>query len=112
MRLIGRLLLVLIGFLLGAGTSLATVALHQSWLWLALAAVATLALLVAPPRGGWLRLPFALGWTVIVLVAVLGRPEGDYVLGTEVHGYTVLIGGVGVLIGATLLSVTRGAGRA
>ena len=112
MVLIGRLMLVLIGFLLGAGTSLATLALHQSWRWLALAAAATLVVLLALPRGGWLRLPFALGWTVIVLVAVLGRPEGDYVLGAEVHGYTVLIGGLGVLIGATLLSVRRGAERA
>jgi hypothetical protein len=112
MRLIGRLVLVLIGFSLGAGTSLATLALHQSWLWLAVAAAATLAVLLALPRGGWLRLSFALGWTVIVLAAVLGRPEGDYVLGAEGHAYTVLIGGLGVLIGATLLSVSRGAGRA
>lgn len=112
MRRIRRLLLVLIGFLLGAGTGLATLALHQSWLWLAVAAAATLAVLVALPHGAWMRLPFALGWTAIVLTAVLGRPEGDYVLGAELHGYAVLIGGLGVLIGAALLSVTRGAGRA
>lgn len=105
----GRLPLILIGFLVGAATSLATVLLHQSWLWLTVAAVATLAVLLAAPPKGWVRLPFALGWVAIVIAAMLGRPEGDYVLGAERHGYAVLIGGLVVLICATLLSVTRSA---
>ncbi|MGL5826175.1 MAG: DUF6113 family protein [Nocardioides sp.] len=108
-RQLARLAAVLAGLLAGVLTSLATIALHRSWWWLACAAVITTAALIRMPLGGWLRMPFAGGWVIVVVGAMVGRPEGDYVLAAEPHGYVVLLGGVAVLVGATVTSVSRGA---
>jgi hypothetical protein len=109
MRPAARLLTIFGGLVAGFMTSLAAVALHQSWAWLTCAAMVTVLVLLSVPAGGWLRLPFALGWLLVVLAAMLGRPEGDYVLEAEPHGYAVLFGGVVVLVGAAVTSTARGA---
>lgn len=103
-----RLLGPILAFAVGAITSLAVVALHQSWWWLALAVAGTCAASLAPPDGAWLRIPFALGWLCVVVAAVLGKPEGDFVLASDPRGYVVLVGGLAVLVGAAVTSRTRG----
>ena len=112
MRAAGRAVLRVLGpvlaFVVGVLTSLSVLALYQSWWWLGVALVGTIAVLVAPPDGGWLRIPFALGWVCVVVFGVLGKPEGDFVLASNARGYAVLVGGLAVLIGAALTSRTRG----
>ena len=61
-----RLLAALVLLVLGVGTGLASVALHEFWWGLLLGVVATLATLVWLPPGWWSRLPFALGWAGVV----------------------------------------------
>ncbi len=107
-RRIARALAPIAAFLVGVITSLCVVALHQSWWWLGLAVIGTGAALLAPPDGGWLRIPFALGWDLVVVAAVLGKPEGDFVLSSDAGGYAVLVGGLAVLVGAVVTSMTRG----
>ncbi len=74
----------------GAGTGLAGVALHDLTWGLALTVAATAFALLALPAGWWTRLPFALGWTLMVAWLVPTRPEGDYALGQDWQGYTML----------------------
>jgi hypothetical protein len=80
----------------GAGTALATVAVHETVWGLPLALVATAAAMAALPAGWWARLAFALGWTGFVGWVVTPRPEGDYVIGSDWRGYTVV--GVALLV--------------
>ena len=74
----------------GAGTAVAGVALHSLTWGLALTVAATAFALLALPAGWWTRLPFALGWTVMVAWLVPTRPEGDYAVGQDWQGYTML----------------------
>jgi hypothetical protein len=76
--------------LLGAGTAVATIAVHELTWGLPLGAAATAATLVALPPGWWSRLPFALGWTVLVGWSLAPRPEGDYVISSDVRGYALV----------------------
>ena len=82
----------------GAATGIGTVAVHQTWWWLALAVAATLAVLLASPPGLWTRVPFAVGYAGMVGLASVPRPEGDYLLGGNLEGYAVLGTAVGVLL--------------
>jgi hypothetical protein len=82
----------------GAGTGLATVAVHEVWWELALAVAATSFALLALPAGWWTRLPFALGWAAMVGWLVPARPEGDYAIGQDPQGYVVLGLAVAVLV--------------
>ncbi len=86
MRVAGALLL----FVVGAATSLATVALHARWWGLLLGAAATLVSVHALPRGWLTRLPFGLGFAALVAVVAPTRPEGDYVISADVPGYGLL----------------------
>lgn len=94
MRVAAALLLLLAG----AGTGLATVALHQEWWGLLLGLAATAASLVALARGWSQRLPFGLGWAGLVLWVAPTRPEGDFVLAADLPGYTVLATAVLVVV--------------
>lgn len=80
----------LLACLIGAGTGIASIAVHQKAVpWLLLAVAAPLATAIALPRG-WARVGFGLGWVAIVLLAVQTRPEGDYVISATASGYVLL----------------------
>jgi hypothetical protein len=92
-----RPLVALACLILGAGVGLATVLLHGYGWGLGLGIAATAATLVALPGGWWRRLPFALGWTAMLGVATVQRPEGDYVVASDAAGYLLLATGAVVL---------------
>lgn len=92
-----RALVALACLLLGAGVGLATVLLHGYGWGLGLGIAATAATLVALPGGWWRRLAFALGWTAVLGVATVQRPEGDYLVSSDASGYLLLATGVVVL---------------
>ncbi len=90
-------LLVALGLLVvGAGTAVATVAVHQLAWGLPLAVAATLLTVAALPPGWWSRLAFVVGWVAMLGWLSVPRPEGDYLLSTDVRGYLVL--GLGLLV--------------
>ena len=93
-------------FVLGAASGLASVVVHdKSWPWLLLALAAPLALTIAVP-GGLLRLSFVGGWFALLLLAVLGRPEGDYAIRNGTRGYALLMGGM-VLLALAIATIRR-----
>lgn len=80
----------------GAVTGIATVALHDLVWGIGLGLAATTATAVALPPGWSTRLPFAVGWVVLVVWLTLPRSEGDYLISQDWQGYTVL--GVAVVL--------------
>ena len=103
-------LLAALGLLVaGAVTAVAAVAVHQLAWGLPLAAAATLLAVWGLPPGWWSRLAFAVGWVVMVGWLSVPRPEGDYLLSTDVRGYLVLgLGLLAMVLGvATLPRPTR-----
>jgi hypothetical protein len=106
-----RLLAVhLLAVLLGACVGLAALAVHRSaFPWgLALALATSLAvpwrlLLSRRPRSA---AAYAAGWLVVFAVALAGRPEGDFVLATDLEGYT-LIGGALVVLAVGVVGLLR-----
>lgn len=96
------------GALVGLPSGAAAVLVHADtrWLVLGLAALAT-ALWAAP---GAARTGLALGWGYAVARGSLVRPEGDYLVSADAHGWT-LLGGSLVLVVAALASAAVGAGR-
>lgn len=86
-----RVLLALAMLVVGAVSAVAAVAVHGRWWGLVLAGAATLATLVAVGPGWTTRLPFALGFGLAVLRLAITRPEGDFVVAAEVHGYLLLL---------------------
>lgn len=95
-----RILVALACLLGGAATGLAAVLVHGHWWGLPLAVAATLATLVALPGGWWRRLPYGVGWAVMVGIATPERPEGDYLIAADARGYVLLAAAVVVLIAA------------
>lgn len=82
--------------LLGAGgfSGVAAVAFHTEWQgWLLGVAGATAALVALP--AGWLRTGFGVGWVLALLVAAMGRSEGDWAISSDLAGYGLL--GAGLL---------------
>lgn len=94
-----RLLVAVLLLVAGAATGLATVAVHELAWGLPLAIGATVAALGALPPGWWSRLAFALGWSALVGWLSVPRPEGGFVIGSDVPGYTVLGLGLAVMVG-------------
>ena len=91
---------------LGLGTGLASVALHdKAWGWFLLAATAPLLTLLVLPRG-WLRSGFGLGWLLVLALALLGRPEGDAALVSDVRGYGLYAVGL-VVLTTTIATLPR-----
>lgn len=106
MRVAGALALLVAG----AGTALVTVVLHQRWWGLLLGAAATCAVLVAVGRGWWTRLPFGLGWVAFVAWVVPPRPEGDFLVSSDLAGYALLGLAVLVLVGCVATLPRPGGG--
>ena len=82
--------------LLGAGTGIATVALHDLVWGLVLGVAATVVTVVALPPGWRHRLAFVVGWDAVVGWLTLPRAEGDYVISQDWQGYAVL--GLGLVL--------------
>lgn len=94
--------------LLGAGTGVATVALHDLPWWLLLATAATAVTTYALPPGWWSRLAFVVGWVMTVGWLALPRPEGDYLISQDWQGYAVLgLGLVLLIVGVATLPRPR-----
>lgn len=100
-------LLVAVGLLLlGAGTGVATVAVHELAWGFALAVAATALTTYAVPAGWSTRFAFVAGWVGTVGWLSLPRPEGDYLVSRDWQGYLVL--GLGmVLIVVALATLPR-----
>jgi hypothetical protein len=88
--------------LVGAATGLAAVAVHDIWWGLLLAVATTVAVMLAVGPGWLTRLPFTLGWVALVVWVTPRRPEGDYVVSSDVPGYLLLGFGWFVLLFALL----------
>ncbi|HCB07016.1 MAG TPA: hypothetical protein PLZ93_22325 [Nocardioides sp.] len=76
--------------LAGIALGVATVAVYQWWWGLLLAAVASVLVTIATPAGWGSRLPFALGFDAVAVLAAVPRGEGDYLLTSTGAGYAVL----------------------
>ncbi|RYP88374.1 hypothetical protein EKO23_03330 [Nocardioides guangzhouensis] len=101
-------LLLLVAAGVGVVTGVASIGVHdKSWGWFLLAVGAPYAAAVAAPPG-WVRAGFGLGWSGAVLVALLGRPEGDYVVTATARGYALLLA---ALVLAVFAIVTLPVGR-
>jgi hypothetical protein len=86
----------------GAAVALASLAAHRSLfplgLLVALAstyAVAWWLLRSLHPRTA---VSYVVGWLVVLAVVVSGRPEGDYLLGSDLDGYALLVGSLGLVV--------------
>lgn len=79
--------------------------MHQHWLLLLLGAVACVATATALPRGWWARPPFGIGVAVPVGLGATPRPEGDYLVGSDAHGYVLLALTLALVVGALVSSV-------
>lgn len=93
--------------LLGGLVGLCAAAVGSLWWGLLLGAAATVALTVAAPPGWGARVPLAVGWAGVVLRLSLRRPEGDYVLGSDVGGYVLLSLALGLVLAAVLTVPAR-----
>ena len=84
----------------GLAVGLASVAVHPTWWGLPLALVTTAVTAYAAP-GGWTgRLPFVLGWAVVVGALAVPRGEGDFVIADDVSGYALLGFGLMLVVAA------------
>lgn len=86
--------------LLGLVVGLCSVALHSAGWWLALVVAATLTTGYALPAGWATRVPYALGWAAMTAYLSVPRGEGDYVVASNLPGYTLLALGVSLVVGA------------
>jgi hypothetical protein len=51
---------------------------------------------------------YVAGWLAVLAVALLGRPEGDYVIANDVRGWAMILGGLGlVVLGVVSLALQR-----
>jgi hypothetical protein len=76
--------------IVGLAVGLASVAVHATWWGLPLALAATALTAYAAPGGWSARLPFVLGWAVVVGALAVPRGEGDFVIAGDVNGYALL----------------------
>jgi hypothetical protein len=99
MRLLARAAVDVALLALGAGTAVATIAVHEiGWWGLPLSLLATALTLVALPPGWWSRLPFAAAWGCMIGWLATPRREGDYLVSADWRGYSVLGAALLVLI--------------
>ncbi|MEP9363916.1 hypothetical protein ABLE68_13190 [Nocardioides sp. CN2-186] len=81
----------------GAGTAIASVALHEL-VWGFVLMAATTAVTVRALRPGLLRLAFVVGWVATVGWLTVPRPEGDYLISQDWQGYALLALGLVILV--------------
>ncbi|GAA4380182.1 hypothetical protein [Nocardioides caricicola] len=82
--------------LVGAATAIATVGLHQIWWGFVLAFTATFVTAYALPPGWWSRLAFVAGWAAMLGWLTVPRDAGDYLVSSDLAGYSLL--GLGVVL--------------
>lgn len=93
-----RLALPLAALVVGLGSGIASTVLHNaSWGWFLLAAIAPLVTTVALPAG-WSRVLFVGGWLAALVLGVLPRPEGDYLVAADPRGHALLGTGLFLLV--------------
>ena len=97
--------------LLGAAVALAALAVHRMAVPLGLLFAIGTTFAVAwwllrssrPGSGAW----YVAGWLAVFGVAVLGRPEGDYVIANDVRGWSMIATGLGLVV-VGIVSVAGG----
>lgn len=96
---LGGLVLAVLALPLGVLAGVAAVAVHHSLPLLLLAAAGALAAVRAlrwwTPRAA---VAFTVGWLVALVVALAGRPEGDYVVAGGLPGTLLIALGLVVLV--------------
>lgn len=88
--------------LLGAVIAVAGVVAHERWWGLPLTAATLGCVLVWVGRGWLTRLPLALGFVVIVALAVPSRPEGDFLVLSSTRGWLLLLLALATLLVAVV----------
>lgn len=106
MALLQRGLVAVLCLLAGGAVSTCTVLLHDYLGGLVLGLSTTAAALVALPPGWWARPAFAIGWVAVLWLATAERPEGDYLVSSDVSGYALLAAGM-VVLGAGFAGLVR-----
>lgn len=88
-----------LAFLLGVPTAIAAIAVHRSVAGLVLGLGTTLFVMWTLRQ--WLprtATAFAAGWLLPLVLAVAGRPEGDYVVASDAYGWALIGSGFVVLV--------------
>jgi hypothetical protein len=98
-----------LSLLAGVAAGVATAAVYQRGWSLALAVATVLVVLVVTPPGWGTRLPYALGYTVLVGYLSVPRGEGDYAISSSGPGYAVL--GLGIVVLAFAVGTLPRPGR-
>jgi hypothetical protein len=100
------LVVLLVG---GALTGVAAVMVYQRSWGLPLVVATLAATTFAIPPGWWTRLPFALGLTVVLGLAMTERGAGDYLVVANTRGYLLL--GLGLAVALTAVTTLPRPGR-
>lgn len=99
MRVLAHGVVLVAALVLGLAASVATLAVHRSLPGLVLgvgtAVVSIGAIRRWLPRAGT---AFAAGWLVVLVGAVAGRGEGDYVVSSDLLGWSLVASGLVVLV--------------
>jgi hypothetical protein len=99
MRRSGPVVVLVLSLLLGLAVAVATLAVHRTLSGVVIAGAAALAAMWAlhwwVPRAAT---TFAAGWLAVLLVAIAGRGEGDYVVSSDTLGWTLIGFGFVVLV--------------
>jgi hypothetical protein len=74
------------------------------------AAASVLLSVVSDSRG--VVLGYGLGWGAVVLVALTGRPEGDYLVAADALGWGFVLAGCGAVVIVTAVGLLRPVGSA
>jgi hypothetical protein len=101
-------LLTLVG---GVATGVVAVAVHATaWGW-PLAIASALAVAFALPPVWWGRPVFCGAWATTVLALSAPRPDGDYLVSSDVAGYGLLVMAI-VMVLVGVAALVRGRARA
>ncbi len=99
--------------LLGAAVAVGALAVHRMLVPLGL----VLALGTTFATAWWLRrtvgrtaVLYVAGWLAVLVVAVVGRPEGDYVIANDIRGWSMIAAGLGLVV-VGLVSLAGGRPR-
>ncbi|WP_370291064.1 DUF6113 family protein [Nocardioides sp.] len=106
-RIVGGLALAVLGVAVGVSS----VAVHALAWGLPLGIATVAAVLVALPAGLSGRFAFAVGWVGVLVVAMVRRPEGDFLIASDLLGYLLLAQGLVVLAVGTAGVVPRRGAR-